>query len=246
LWAIGGHRDESGVLVADPTSDFTLPLSGVYRDDSYILTNRNFNIKVTGIPIPFNLFQLRGQLGPDLRVRPGATAYADTRVLSIPTFGPLVVLAGLANHWIEKLLVTGTYVTRPYDGPANKRPAGISVASLDYVASTRFRAGRLVVAFHLEPGATYPLAEHRPGILLVDAAQTQVVPLDYHNNLTATTDGAGNLRTVTLTVPRGTKMPATLKAIVILDVFPLYQTLISHWESATGFDKCPAGARSRG
>ena len=62
LWAIGGRRDENGMLVADPESDFALPLSGIYRGDAFVLTNRRFTMEVTGIPIPFNLFQLRGQL----------------------------------------------------------------------------------------------------------------------------------------------------------------------------------------
>jgi outer membrane protein assembly factor BamB len=223
LWAIGGRRDQEGVLVADPDSDFTLALSGAYRGDAFVLTNRSFTMEVTGIPIPFNLFELRGQLGSDLRVLPGATAYADTQVLSIPTFGPLLVLAGLANNWWQKLLAVGTYVTRPYpqDGPANRRPPGISVASLDYTAPTRRRAGRVSATFRLAAGVAYPLAEHRPGILLVDADRTEAVYLDYHANLRATADGAGNLRTVTLTIPPGNDLPQTLEAIVLLDVFPI-------------------------
>jgi outer membrane protein assembly factor BamB len=224
LWAIGGRRGADGVLVADPASDFTLPLSGTYRGDAFILSNRRFELAVTGIPIPFNLFQIRGQLGPDLRVRPGATAFADTQVFSVPTFGPALLLAGLASDGWRKLLALGTYVTRPYaaTGPANRRPEGISVAALDVVAPTRTQDGRAVARLRLEPGASYPLAEHRPAILLVDAAGTTAVPLDYHDNLSATADEGGNLETITLRIPAGTALPEALKAVVILDVFPLH------------------------
>ena len=223
MWAIGGKRDKNGVLVADPESDFTLPLSGVYRGDSFIVTNRRFTMQVTGIPIPFNALQLRGQLGADGRVR-GATAYADTEALSIPTFGPLLVIAGLANNWWQKLLVMATYVTRPYEaGPANRRPEGISVESLEYTTPTGWRGGRVTVTFRLEEGAHYPLATHRPGILLVDAVRRQAVYLDYHQNLSAAADEVGNLATAALAIPAGTRLPEKLEAVVLLDVFPLYK-----------------------
>lgn len=224
LWAIGGKRDAAGRLVADADSEFTLPLSGRYQGDSFILGNRQFVMPITGIPIPFNEFQLRGRFAENLQVEPGATAYADTDVLSIPTFGPYLAIAGLANNWIEKLVVAGTYITRPYapDGPANQRPAGITVETLTYTAPTASADGRVDVTFQLEPGTTYSLDAHRAGIVLVDDDQTAAVPLDYHNNLSATADASGNLATASLTIPAGTALPPNLKAIVVLDVFPLH------------------------
>lgn len=179
---------------------------------------------VTGIPIPFNLFELRGQLAGDLRVEPGATVYADTEALSIPTFGPYLVIAGLANNWFEKLLVAGTYLTRPYeDGAANRRPEGLTVTALDYVPATEKQAGKVTATFELAAGASYRLDEHRPGILLMDTAQTQAVYLDYHNNLSSTADASGNVATVTLTIPAGTAVPEQMDAIVLADVFPLFR-----------------------
>jgi hypothetical protein len=224
LWVIGGKRDEDGALVADPESDFTLALSGQYQGDAFILENRSFTMPITGIPIPFNLLQMRGQLGEDGRVRPGATIYADTEALSIPTFGPYLVIAGLANNWFEKLLVTGTYITRPYpsDGAASQAPAGLSVASLDYTPPTAEADGQVTATFRLEPGAAYPLDAHRPGILLLNQDATQAVTLDYHANLSATADAAGNVASVALRIPAGTALPGALQAVVMADVFPLY------------------------
>lgn len=229
LWVIGGQRDESGALVADPDSDFTLALSGRYQGDAFILENRSFTMPITGIPIPFNLLQMRGQLGEDGRVRPGATVYADTEALSIPTFGPYLVIAGLANNWFEKLLVTGAYITRPYpgDGPASQRPAGLSVASLDYTPPAADADGQVTATFQLEPGASYPLNAHRPGILLLDENALQAVSLDYHANLSATADAAGNLANVTLRIPAGTPLPEALQAVVMADVFPLHTVTLT-------------------
>jgi hypothetical protein len=226
LWAIGGRRNQDSVLVADPASDFMLPLYGTYRGRAFIITNRRFTMAVTGIPIPFNLFQLRGDWDPELRVGPGATAYADTQVLSVPTFGPYLVIGGLANNWWQKLLAAGTYVTRPYDGPANLRPQGISVASMDYDAPTRTKDGLVMAKVYLEPGAAYPGVEHRPGILLLDASRGEPVPLDYAHNVSSTCDDDGNLSTVRLAIPAKTRMPKTLQSIVMLDLFPLHSQQI--------------------
>jgi hypothetical protein len=229
LWAIGGRRDDDGILMADPKSDFTLPLNGVYRDDAFILTNRRFTMAITGIPIPFNVFQLRGRMGTDLEVKPGATAYSDAQVLAVPTFGPYMVMAGLANNWWEKLLTVGTYVTRPYDarGDANRRPDGVRVDALTYRAPTRTQDGQVIARFELAPGAAYPLAAHRPGILLVDVERTEAVTLDYHANLRSQADAAGNLSQVALNIPADTLLPPMLKAIVILDVFPFYEKMLT-------------------
>jgi len=223
LWAIGGRRNQEGTLVADPRSDFALPLSGRFRRSSFIVTNRRFSMKITGIPIPFDLFELRGTLGSDLSVGRGATAYAETRVLSIPTFGPLLVLAGLANRGWKKLVAKGTYLSRRYDptGPANRRPAGVDLAGFSFTAPKRHRDGQASATFALQPGFEYPLEEHRPALLLLDGDRTEAVPLDYHANLSATADDRGQLTSASLCIPAGTRLPKNLQAAVMLDVFPL-------------------------
>jgi outer membrane protein assembly factor BamB len=215
-WGIGARRDAGGALVADPASDFRLPLSGEYQGDDFRLANQHFTMAVTGIPITFKRFELRGRMGADWRVI-GATAFAETDILSIPTFGPLMVLAGLGNNVFEKLLALCTYLTRPYAGPANRRPEGVWPESLAYERSARTLTATLACA----PGVTYPMAEHRPGLLLRDPATGEVITFDYHANLRAAADEAGNLRTITLTVPPNVELPARVEAIVLLDVFPL-------------------------
>jgi outer membrane protein assembly factor BamB len=224
MWAIGGRRDSDGRLVADPHSDFTLPLSGSYQADSFMLSNRDFKMAITGISIPFSLFQVRGQLGPGQVVLPGAALFADTSVLSIPNFGPKMIVAGLANNWYQKLLVAGTYITRPYPqaGPANQSPPGILVESLDYRPPQKSSPGRLKARFRYLPGASYPLGEHRPGLLLVDSGTLEPVRLDYHRGLKAQAAPAGDLHSVWLEIPARTALPQYLRAYVILDVHPIY------------------------
>ncbi len=139
LWAIGGRRNQEGELVVDVGTDFRLPLSGRYQGDAFIVTNHNFVMGVTGIPIPFNTFEIRGRMGQDLHVLPGARAYAETKVLSIPTFGIPMVVAGLANRIWRKLVAMATYITNPYpaDGTANKKPPGVGVELISHRAPDR-------------------------------------------------------------------------------------------------------------
>ncbi|MBK8419887.1 hypothetical protein [Candidatus Villigracilis saccharophilus] len=136
LWAIGAKRTEDGSLVPDPQSDFTLPLNGRYQGADFIAIDQKFPMPITGINIPFNLFELRGTFNADgTTTRPAAFASTDT--LSIPTFGPYLVIAGLANNWYKDMLVAGTYVTRMYDGAANSAPAGIQVSDIAFSQPSR-------------------------------------------------------------------------------------------------------------
>jgi len=228
MWAIGGHRDATGNLLVDPQSDFCLPLSGSYQADSFILDNRDFEMAITGISIPFRLFQVRGQLGPDQIVLPGASLFADTSVLSIPNFGPKMVIAGLANNWYQNLLVAGTYVTRPYPtaGSANRKPAGIVLEDLEFTPPGRSTPGRLKARFRYEPGASYLLKDHRPGLLMVDADTLEPVVLDYQHGLHARATPAGDLHSIRLAIPPRKPLPQHLRAYVILDVYPFYSRQI--------------------
>ena len=58
-------------------------------------------------------------------------------------------------------------------------------------------------------------------IVLSDADSGEVVGVDYLKNRELRTDSAGNLVGVRLTIPRGTELPARVRAQVIADVFPL-------------------------
>ncbi len=221
LWAIGARQNAAGQLVADPGSDFALPLSGRYQGGDFILINQNFPMAITGIRIPFNLFEIRGRLGADgVTIHPAA--YADTQALSIPTFGPYLVIAGLANNWYEKLLVAGTFVTRPYDGIANHAPPGISMEDVSFTSPTKSQPGQVLATFSILPGDGYPVDEHRLSLLLVDPTTTEAVFMDYHANTSSQADAQGNLQSVTLNLPKGLSLPEHVRVYVLLDVFPAF------------------------
>jgi len=241
LWAIGARRSPDGLLVADPDSDFALPLSGTYRGPDFAVGNRRFTMRVTGIPIPFERFELRGELGPGGVVRPGAASWSESGVLSIPNFGPYLVLAGLANRWIEKLVVLGSFVTRPYDprGGANRRPEGIELASLSARAPAGRQEGEVVARFRLAQDARYPRAEHRPSLLLLDP-DGKPIPLDYAHAVTTEADAAGNLAGVKLAVSSDARVPDGSRIVVLLDVFPLAR---AEWRAASIAAEPGAGPR---
>jgi outer membrane protein assembly factor BamB len=225
LWAIGARRAEDGSLVPDPQSDFTLPLNGRYQGADFIAIDQKFPMPITGINIPFNLFELRGRFNSDGTTTYPA-AYASTDALSIPTFGPYLVVAGLANNWYKELLVSGTFVTRHYDGTANHDPGGIRVSDMLFTSPTKDADGSATAVFALDPGLHYPAAEHRAGLLLVDASTREAIYMDYKAALSTKTDTAGNIQSVTLTLPKGMVMPEKLDAYVILDVFPIFQKVL--------------------
>jgi outer membrane protein assembly factor BamB len=225
LWAIGAKRAADGSLVPDPTSDFILPLNGRYQGPDFIAIDQNFPMPITGINIPFNLFELRGTFNANgITTRP--SAFASTNTLSIPTFGPYLVIAGLANNWYKDMLVAGTYVTRPYDGSANHVPSGIHVSDVTHMAATKDTAGSVTAVFKLDPGANYPSTDHRVGLLLVNPSTDEAIYMDYKANLSTTTDAAGNVQSVQLRLPKGVILPTDLQAYVMMDAFPAYQTVL--------------------
>jgi hypothetical protein len=226
LWAIGATRNEVGELVVDTDTDFRLPLNGRFQNDAFILSNRSFNMAITGIPIPFNIFQLRGRLGQDLQVLPGARAYAETKVLSIPTFGIPMVIAGLANKIWKKLVAMATYITKPYpsEGSANKKPAGVHVKS---VVLTNGQSDKIVATVEVENGHSYPVDKHIGAILLVNKQNNELIQLDYHKHLTQSGDANNNLHQIELTLPKNMRLPEQTLAIVILDVFPMHECTLA-------------------
>jgi hypothetical protein len=222
LWAIGAKRDNQGRLVVEPDSDFVLPFSGSYVGDAFIVDNQNVTIKVTGIPIPLNRLQIRGRLDQELRVKPGATVYADAKIRSIPTFGPIMVLAGLASEGWKKLIAVGTYVTRAYrGGDATLRPEAVWVDRIEYCAPGRGRAGRVVATVNCQVGRANPFAQRRLGILLINTDGGEPVFLDYQTCLRTSIDGEGTSATVWLEIPQGTQLPRQMEAVIMVDVYPL-------------------------
>lgn len=222
LWGVPGRRAQN-VLVVDAEATSALLLSGTRRGGSLFLSARDFEASVTGIPVKLDLMELRGEIDRSLIAAPGASFLAEADALSIPTFGWPLVLSGLASGLWDRLVMSGTYVTRPYRGPANRRPQGLQVTLVESVRPTEALPGQVVAHFRLAPGASYRLSEHRVAMVLIDAVKGGVLPLDYRSRLTTSATPEGDLLQAVLTIPAGTDVSDDLEVVVLTDVFPLYR-----------------------
>jgi len=220
FWMVSAQHGPDGTLKINPKPEIMTPLNARYYGDQFIFTDQNFALNAMNVRIPFRVLDFRAQFGADRVAQPGATAYAEADVLSIPTYGPLLVVSGLASNVAEKLVVSGTFVTRPYDGAAAMRPQGVHLAAEGQLP-TKDRPGMVRAQVTLDAGTAYPLAEHSPAICLIDTDKNEALFLEYAALLNTSTDTQGNLASITLTIPPGTALPQNTEAMVILDGFGL-------------------------
>jgi outer membrane protein assembly factor BamB len=215
LWAVSTKRGTGGSVVADRRGAFSFPLQGRYRHDSLLLSQRGLSLTFSFGDVPLRRFDLRMQLGRDMRAR-GASLYSEVFCPEVPNYGPALIAIGLCNRDL-KLPASGTFTTGPYRGPANRRPAGVRIQSLVLKRPTATEAGSAVARL-----AGRPLAArgHAAAILLTSAQGGDVISLDYKKATSLSTRG-GAIRAVRLGLPAGTELPARVKAYVIADVFPL-------------------------
>jgi hypothetical protein len=220
LWAVQARRTRSGQYLADPAGTLVFPLAGHYRGDTLLLSVSNAVLTFSFGTVPLRRLDMDFQLTPRLYNRPGASLYAEAVCAEIPNYGPATYLTGLCNA--EGILAAaGTFITRPYPstGSAGRPPRGVSIGSVNIQQPASGAGGSVTATLALRRGARYPAADHRLSVLLVDDTGTPL-GVDYTQQAT-TTDAAGNVVGVRLTIPAGTVMPSHLKAYLITDVFPL-------------------------
>ena len=210
LWVIGARRDARGVPVPDRRAGFAFGLTGRYRGDSLLLSEKDLRLTFSFGDVPMRRFDVRMQLDKDLRAANGASIYAEVTCSDVPTYGPVLPLIGLCNP-TNTLAVGGTLLSDRYDrrGTANRRPAGVAVGAVT-------RGDDEVTA---ELTGTYPAKDHIVSILLVDPATGEPLAIDHPRATRTDTDAAGNVRRVRVALPPGA--PSRLKAYVMADVFPL-------------------------
>ena len=137
------------------------------------------------------------------------------------------MVAGLANNVFEKLLVSATYIMRPYQSSvaANQPPAGVTVGAVNFIPPTKDQAGEVSAQISVDPAYAYSPADHRGGILLLDG-EGRALYLNYLDNLTMGSDAQGNLESIRLELPAGSTLPEKLEAVIMLDVFPEYWQIL--------------------
>jgi hypothetical protein len=222
LWAIGARPGPGGVEQADPATTLGFALAGRYQGNSISLSATNPTLTFSFGPVPVQTLDLRAQLSPNFTAMPGADIYGEVTCASVPTYGPLLPTQRLCNNE-GKLIANGTFLTGSYSrkGTTNLRPRGLSLASLSYAAPSATAAGSLVANLAVARRATYPASSHVISLVLTDASTGAPVGINYRADTTTATDGRGNISKVTLAIPAGTQMPASVRAYVVSDVFPL-------------------------
>jgi hypothetical protein len=220
LWVIGGRRDRHGVLRPDPAGNFQFPLSGHHRRDTLELGSQGLSLQFSFGSVPLRLFDIRGQMAPDLSVRPGTGLYSETTCNDVPNYSVQLRVAGVCNAQ-DILAASGTLLTNRYGlRAANRRPRGVRLASLTLTRPGPSTPGTAIAQLALSRGTRYPADKH-VGSIVLTSPDGSVVSLDYHGQTSVATDAAGNLGTIQLTIPPGTVLPDVVRAYAITDVFPL-------------------------
>ena len=217
LWVVGARHGPGGRELVDPSSAFAFPLSGRYDGNSLILSSPRVALQFSFGQVPLRRFELRGALGPDLRFGADANLYAETVCATVPNYGPELALTGICNP-SGVLATSGTFISNAYHGEANIRPAGLRAGRV------RLVGGRATVRLY---GKRLPsVTQHVAAILLTDARSDAPVALDYRTDTSLRTDAAGRITGVALEIPPATRLPRRVRAYVIVDSFPVGQSLL--------------------
>jgi hypothetical protein len=219
MWVVGSREEGNGRRVPDRRSEFAFPLSGRYSGDSLILEQRGFELLFTFGPLPLERLQFRGRLDANRRIAPGASVYGEVNCPDVPNLGGALIAAGLCNEE-AKLVSSGAYLTSGYRGPANRRPGGVAIDSVELRRPTAAEDGVVAAKLDLERGAHFGVNRHTANLLLVDSASGEPLGLD-HNGLTTLRRRGRKITGIDLRLPAGTGIPGRLDAYVIADVYPL-------------------------
>jgi outer membrane protein assembly factor BamB len=219
LWVVGSRKNRKGVPIADPRSDFAFPLAGRYRGGDLLLSQRNVGLTFSFGKVPVRRFEVRGRLGGGLRMLDPAL-YGEVACAQVPTYGPALFVTGICNTKGD-IITLGTFTTSRYArrGPSNKRPRGLRVTAVNLRRPTAAADGSATATFARR--RRYLASKHAVALLLTDAATGTPVSIDYKERTSVRAGAGGNLRRVRLTIPRGTPIPARVRAYVITDSFPL-------------------------
>jgi hypothetical protein len=221
LWVTGARPGRHGGELIDPESAFGFPLAGRYEGGSVILQDPNVSLTFSFGQVPLSRFELRGTLKANLSFAPDASLYAETVCASVPTYGPELTFTGICNPR-GVLTTSGTFESTAYHGSANRRPTGVHAGRVTLRRPTATMSGSADVSL---TGARLPkAARHVAAILLTNAATDTPVAVDYRPETSVSTDAAGDINGVHLTLPADTRLPGDVRAYVIVDAFPIGRT----------------------
>ena len=182
MWVVGARRAGGRRPSPIPRGNFAFPLEGTYRGDQVMLNASEVNLQFSFGPVPLRSLDFRGRLGADGRFGAGASLYGQVTCAEVPNYSFYLYVAGVCNP-SDTLAASGTFLSDRYrGGPANRRPAGLSVSRLSLdAADAPATAARPPRPCGSPRGARYPAARHLGSILLVDAGTGKPVSLDYRD-----------------------------------------------------------------
>lgn len=173
--------------------------------------------------MPLRRFELRGRLGANLSFAPSANLYAETVCASVPGYGAELTFTGICNPK-GVLATSGTFISSAYHGAANHRPAGLRAGRVTLRRPSSTAAGVARVRF---TGSRLPaLRRHVAAVLLTDASSDAPVTIDYQANTSLSTNARHQINGVGVNIPSGTRLPRVVRAYVIVDSFPVSQTVL--------------------
>jgi hypothetical protein len=215
LFVRGARFDEDGIVQADPSSPFAFSLHGRYERDSVSVVARGVDLPFSFGDVPMDRFELRFQLGEDLRALPGASMYGEVICADVPFYGPLLVdFTRLADDE-GRMAASGTFLLGPADprSPSTKRPAGMQLLEcrLDRPALDGSPTVRVVVSGLAQDGEI--------SVILLDPVSRDALAVP--RVLDSVSDPGTDTTTILFDVDPTTALPAAAEAIVIAGVFAL-------------------------
>ena len=166
--ALGDRRSPGSAWrpAAGSLGQLPVPLAGAYRHDALALDSSGLSLQFSFGSVPLRIFDVRGQIAPDLGMLPGTGLYSETTCADVPNYSVQLRFAGVCNAQ-DTLAASGTLLTRPYgDRAATRRPRGVRLASLQLTRPTAGASGAVLATLRLSGRARYPAARHVGSILL--------------------------------------------------------------------------------
>ena len=217
-WGIGGRLaadGQSGEI--DPSSAVRFPLDVSY--DGGLLTminNAGFVVEFNGFPIPFKFFRAAGRVDDRGNALVSPALDAETICGEITFYGPFLQLLGYCNPDTDILEAFGAAELRPFGTGVISAPAGVGQPSFSATAT----AVRVDLA-----DSTLRASEHNVGILLVDPAANEAVPINYTASTTVGAAADGTVANVAVSIVSG-QVTGELRAYLMVDTYPAANAVV--------------------
>lgn len=208
----GALLDANGAVVLDPASKALFPLTLGRDGDSVAFLNQGgFSLEALNATIQFQSFRMDGRLDAQGAVVGDLRMLVSTVCSEIPFYGAFLQGLGLCNPQTDLLLAYGASQFRPHLTGTHVAPAGVGAVTFQRDS----RGVHATVA-----GSTLVAADHAVALLLLDGVTRAPVNVAYGLNTTKDANGGGQLTAVHLT-PGTATLPASLQAVLLVDLYPV-------------------------